>query len=159
MKLTRMMETAGTLLLAGAVAFSTATAEAAGPRAHGQGSGVYFHPPFTGDRVSIDLDASGSGGRFDVVHYDKSGKAIAHLTGTVDCVEVNGRTAFTTGTIMSGFASALAGDIKGKSLAITIVDNDGVPDVAGVSYPLEEIPACSAWPINMVMDRGSYTIG
>ena len=159
MKRTCRMGTAGTLLLACAVAFSTATAGAATPRAHGQGSGIYFHPPFTGDRVSIDLDASGSGGRFDVIHYDKVGKAIAHLTGTVDCVAVNGRTAFTTGTIMSGFASALAGDIKGKAFAITIVDNDGAPDVAGVSYPLDEIPACSAWPINMVMDRGSYSIG
>ena len=167
MKRSRLIATA--LLLASVVSSSTPTAGAAArpahgpggsaPRAHGQGSGIYLHPPFTGDRVSIELDASGSGGHFDIVHYDKFGKVFSELGGTVNCVAVNGRTAVTTGTITAGHAPEIAGDPKGKSFAITIVDNDGAPDTLGVSFPLKEIPPCSAWPLNMVMDRGSYKIG
>ena len=167
MKLSRVIVTAA--LLAGAVGSTTAMTDAGalpvhGPggsaaRAHGQGSGIYLHPPFTGDRVSIELDASGSGGHFDVIHYDKLGNVFAHVSGTVDCLAVNGRMAVTTGTIISGFSPEIAGDPKGKSFAITVVDNDGGPDAVGVSYPLQQIPSCSAWPLNMVMDRGSYKIG
>ena len=166
MKLSRMIATAA--LLASVVG-STARTDAgalqahgpggSAPRAHGQGSGIYLHPPFTGDRVSIELDASGSGGHFDIVHYDKFGKVFSELSGTVNCVAVNGRTAVTTGTITAGHAPEIAGDPRGKSFAITIVDNDGAPDTLGVSFPLKEIPPCSAWPLNMVMDRGSYKIG
>lgn len=167
MKLTGRIATA--LLLVGAVGSAAPIAGAAerrvhgpgasAPRAHGHGSGIYLHPPFTGDRVSIELDASGSGGHFDIVHYDKFGKVFSELGGTVNCVAVNGRTAVTTGTITAGHAPEIAGDPKGKSFAITIVDNDGAPDTLGVSFPLKEIPPCSAWPLNMVMDRGSYKIG
>ena len=161
MKLSRLIATA--LLLAGAVSSNTATAGAHGPggsapRAHGQGSGIYLHPPFTGDRVSIDLDASGSEGHFDIIHYDKFGNVFSKLSGTLNCVAVNGRTAVTTGTITAGHAPEIAGDPKGKSFAITIVDNDSVPDAIGVSFPMNDIPACSAWPLNMVMDKGSYKI-
>ena len=166
MKLSRLIAAAA--LLAGAVG-ATAIPDAgalqshgpggSAPRAHGQGSGIYLHPPFTGDRVSIELDASGSGGHFDIVHYDKFGKVFSELSGTVNCVAVNGRTAATTGTITAGHAPEIAGDPKGKSFAITVVDNDGVPDTIGVSFPLKDIPPCSAWPLNMVMDRGGYKIG
>lgn len=156
MKLARMT-VAGTLLVG--IAFGGVAAAASGtPTAQGRGSGIYLHPPFTGDRVSIDLDASGSGGHFDVVHYDKLGNVFAHLTGTLNCVAVTGQQAFTTGTITSGFAPEFAGNVAGKAFAITILDN-GDADVAGVSYPLEQIPACSPWPLNTVMDQGSYTIG
>ena len=158
---------AAAFLLAGA-ASTTAAADAAArqahgpggsaPRAHGQGSGVYLHPPFTGDRVDIELDASGSGGHFDIVHYDKFGNVFSKLSGTVNCVAVNGRTAVTTGIITAGHAPEIAGDPRGKSFAITVVDNDGVPDTIGVSFPIKEIPSCAAWPLNMVMDRGGYTI-
>ena len=158
---------AAALLLAG-VFSSTAPTDAAAlqahgpggsaPRAHGQGSGVYLHPPFTGDRVDIELDASGSGGHFDIVHYDKFGNVFSKLSGTVNCVAVNGRTAVTTGIITAGHAPEIAGDPRGKSFAITVVDNDGVPDTIGVSFPIKEIPSCAAWPLNMVMDRGGYTI-
>jgi hypothetical protein len=155
------------VLLAGAMNSATTTAGASagvhGPgastRAHGHGSGIYLHPPFTGDRVSIELDASGSGGHFDIVHYDKFGNVFSELSGTVNCVGVNGRTAVTTGTITAGHAPEIAGDPRGRSFAITIVDNDVAPDALGVSFPLEGIPPCSAWPLNMVMDRGSYRIG
>ena len=161
MTLSRLIATA--LLLVSAVGSSATRAGAHGPggsapRAHGQGSGIYLHPPFTGDRVSIDLDASGSEGHFDIVHYDKFGKVFSKLSGMLNCVTVNGRTAVTTGTITAGHAPEIAGDPKGKSFAITIVDNDAVPDVIGVSFPMQEIPPCAAWPINMVMDRGGYTI-
>lgn len=166
MKLTRVIATA--LLLAGAVGATAARTDAvafraqgrggSAPRAHGQGSGIYLHPPFTGDRVSLELDASGSGGRFDIVHYDKFGKVFSVLSGTVNCVAVNGRTAVTTGIVTAGHAPEIAGDPRGKSFAITIVDNEGVPDAIGVSFPIKEIPPCSAWPLNMVMDRGSYSI-
>jgi hypothetical protein len=166
MKLSRMIATAALLASAvGATAITDAGAlQAHGPggsppRAHGQGSGIYLHPPFTGDRVSIELDASGSGGHFDIVHYDKFGKVFSELSGTVHCVAVNGRTAVTTGTITAGHAPEIAGDPRGKSFAITIVDNDGVPDAIGVSFPIKDIPPCSAWPLNMVMDRGGYKIG
>jgi hypothetical protein len=160
-KLSRLIATA--LLLVSAVGSSATTAGAHGPggsapRAHGQGSGIYLHPPFTGDRVSIDLDASGSEGHFDIVHYDKFGNVFSKLSGMLNCVTVNGRTAVTTGTITAGHDPEIAGDPKGKSFAITIVDNDAGPDVIGVSFPLKEIPPCTAWPINMVMDRGGYTI-
>ena len=157
-----------TVVLLAAVGSTNATAAAAAPldgpggsapRARGHGSGIYLHPPFTGDRVSIELDASGSGGHFAIVHYDKFGKVFSELSGTVNCVAVNGRTAVTTGTITAGHAPEIAGDPRGRSFAITIVDNDSVPDAVGVSYPLEQIPSCSAWPLNMVMDRGSYKIG
>jgi hypothetical protein len=158
MKVTRLLATVGAVVLAGSVSFATTPAGAAAPGAHGKGSGVYLHPPFTGDRVSLDLDASASGGHFAIVHYDKLGKIFSELSGTVDCVAVNGRTAVTTGTITKGHAPELAGDVRGKAYAITIVDNDG-PDAVGVSYPLDQIQPCSAWPINMVMDRGSYSIG
>jgi hypothetical protein len=167
MKLSRLIATAA--LLASAVGSTTARTDAgalqahgpggSAPRAHGQGSGIYLHPPFTGDRVSIELDASGSGGHFDIVHYDKFGKVFSELSGTVNCVAVNGRTAVTTGTITAGHAPEIAGDPRGKSFAITIVDNDGVPDAIGVSFPIKDIPPCSAWPLNMVMDRGGYKIG
>src|SRR5687767_2118257 len=167
MKLSRVIAT--TALLAGAMGSITAMTDAGalpahGPggsaaRAHGHGSGIYLHPPFTGDRVSIELDASGSGGHFDIVHYDKFGKVFSELSGTVNCVAVNGRTAVTTGTITAGHAPEIAGDPRGKSFAITIVDNDGAPDTLGVSFPLKEIPPCLVWPLNMVMDRGSYKIG
>lgn len=166
MKLTPIIAAAA--LFVGAVGATAATSGAAAlrahrpagsaPRAHGQGSGIYLHPPFTGDRVSIELDASGSGGHFDIVHYDKFGNVFSELSGTVNCVAVNGRTAVTTGIITAGHAPEIAGDPRGKSFAITVVDNDGIPDAAGVSYPLGRIPPCSAWPLNMVMDRGSYTI-
>jgi hypothetical protein len=159
MKLTRLTAIAGTVLLAPGGFFTTTASGATAPRARGHGSGIYLHPPFTGDRVSIDLDASGSGGHFDVVHYDKSGNVFSRLSGTVNCVAVNGRTAVTTGTVTAGHAPEIAGDPTGKSFAITIADNDGAPDALGVSYPLEQIPPCSAWPLNMVMDRGSYTTG
>jgi hypothetical protein len=167
MKPTGMIAAAA--LLVSLVSPNTATADAdalradgpgsSAPRAHGHGSGIYLHPPFTGDRVSIELDASGSGGHFDIVHYDKFEKVFSELSGTVNCVAVSGRTAVTTGTITAGHAPEIAGDPKGKSFAITVVDNDGAPDTLGVSFPLEEIPPCSAWPLNMVMDRGSYKIG
>jgi hypothetical protein len=160
MKLTRMIAAAALLLSAS----SSTTAQAHGsggsaPRAHGTGSGIYLHPPFTGDRVDIELDASGSGGHFDIVHYDKFGSVFSKLSGTVKCVAVNGRTAVTTGIITAGHAPEIAGDPRGKSFAITVVDSDGVPDTIGVSYPIENIPPCAAWPINMVMDRGGYKIG
>ena len=166
MKHSRLIVTV--VFLAGAMSAATTTAGASagvhGPagsasRAHGHGSGIYLHPPFTGDRVSIELDASGSGGHFDIVHYDKFGKVFSELSGTVNCVAVNGRTAVTTGTITAGHAPEIAGDPRGRSFAITIVDNDVAPDALGVSFPLEGIPPCSAWPLNMVMDRGSYKIG
>ena len=155
MKLARMT-TAATLLLG--ITFGGVAAASSVATAQGHGSGVYFHPPFTGDRVAIDLHASGSQGHFDVVHYDKFGKVFAHLTGTLNCVTVNGHQAFTTGTITAGFAPEFAGNVVGKAFAITILDN-GDADAAGVSYPLEAIPACSPWPLNTVMDQGSYTIG
>lgn len=160
MKLTHLIATAATgLLLAGAVGFTSGPAGAAASRAHGKGSGIYLHPPFTGDRVDIDIDASGSGGRFAVVHYDKFGNVFSQLSGTVNCVAVSGRMAATTGTVTEGHAPELAGDVRGRTFAITIVDNDGAPDALGVSFPLNEIPPCAAWPLNMLMDRGSYTIG
>jgi hypothetical protein len=34
----------------------------------------------------------------------------------------------------------------------------GIMHLAGVSYPLDRIPACSPWPLNMLMDRGRYTV-
>lgn len=43
-----------------------------------------------------------------------------------------------------------------RSGQLTLVDN-GEQDLAGVSYPLEQIPACSPWPIDMVIDRGDYS--
>jgi hypothetical protein len=49
------------------------------------------------------------------------------------------------------------GNVVGKAFAITIVDS-GNADLAGVSYPLDEIPPCSPWPLNMVMDQGVYTV-
>ena len=149
-------------LLVSAVGSTSAQAHGPGgsaPRAHGQGSGIYLYPPFTGDRVDIELDASGSGGHFDIVHYDKFGNVFSKLSGTVKCVAVNGRTAVTTGTITAGHAPEIAGDPRGKTFAITVMDNDGVPDTIGVSFPIKEIPPCAAWPINMVMDRGGYKIG
>jgi hypothetical protein len=151
-KLTGMLVAAGTALLLG-----TTPAEGAAPRAHGRGSGIFLAPPFTGDRVDVDLDASGSAGHFEIVHYDRSGKVFAKVSGTVECVAVNGRMAVTTGKITAGFSPA--GDPRGKSFAITVLDNDGKPDALGVSFPLPQLPPCSAWPLNMVMDRGDYTIG
>ena len=156
MKLSRMIAVA-IVVLGTAVGATTATAGAAAASARGQGSGIYLHPPFTGDRVAIALDASGSGGRFEVVHFDKFGEVFARLSGTVDCVAVDGRTAFTTGTITAGFAPEIVGDVTGKSFAITVLDNGDSPDLAGVSYPLDGIPPCSAWPLNVVMDQGTYT--
>ena len=156
MKRTGTIATAGTALLAGILAFTTTAAGAASPRAHGRGSGIFLYPPFTGDRVDVDLDASGSGGHFNVVHYDRFGKVFAKVSGTVDCVSVDGRMAATTGKIQAGFSPA--GDPKGKSFAITVLDNNGSPDALGVSFPLPQLPPCAAWPLNMVMDRGDYTI-
>ena len=127
------------------------------PQVKGQGSGIYLHPPFTGDRVEITLEAHGGGGRFEVTHVDKFGKVFDHLTGDVKCLSVRGTSAFTSGTITAAQAPELAGDLVGKSLAITIVD-DGAGDLVGLSFPLDQIPACSPWPLNMVIDRGSYTI-
>lgn len=156
MKLTGLKATAGTVVLASTLVFTTTPAGAGSPRAHGRGSGIFLYPPFTGDRVDVDLDASGSGGHFDVVHYDRFGKVFAKVSGTVDCVEVNGRMAVTTGKIEAGFSPS--GDPKGKSFAITVLDNEGRPDALGVSFPLPQLPPCTAWPLNMVMDRGDYTI-
>ena len=127
------------------------------PQVRGQGSGVYLHPPFTGDRVDIALDAQGGGGRFEVTHVDKFGKVFDHLLGVVTCVSVKGTSAFTSGTITAAEAPELAGDLVGKSLAITIVD-DANGDLVGLSFPLDQISPCSPWPLNMVIDRGSYTI-
>jgi hypothetical protein len=156
MKLTRITAV-GTLMFG--IAFGGVAAGASEPPAvEGHGSGIYVHPPFTGDRVSVEVEASGSGGRFDVIHYDKLGNVFAHLSGTLDCVAVDGRQAFTTGTITAGFAPEVVGNVDGKAFAITILDN-GDADVVGVSYPLDQIPACSPWPLNTAIDRGSYTIG
>lgn len=156
MNLTGMIATAGTALLVTTLVFPTHAGGAAAPRAQGRGSGIFLYPPFTGDRVDVDLDASGSGGHFNVVHYDRFGKVFAKVSGTVDCVAVNGRMAATTGKIQAGFSPS--GDPKGKSFAITVFDNDGGPDALGVSFPLPHLPACTTWPLNMVMDRGDYTI-
>jgi len=156
MKRIGMVAVAGAALLASSPAFTAPANGAAAPRAHGRGSGIFLHPPFTGDRVDVDLDASGSGGRFAIVHYDRSGKVFAQVSGTVNCVAVNGRMAVTTGKITAGFSPV--GDPRGKSFAITVLDNDGGPDALGVSFPLPQMPACMAWPLNMVMDRGDYTI-
>jgi hypothetical protein len=134
-----------------------AAAAAPNPQVRGQGSGVYLHPPFTGDRVDIALDAQGASGRFEVTHVDKFGKVFDHLLGVVTCVSVSGATAFTSGTITAAEAPELAGDLVGKSLAITIVD-DGNGDLVGLSFPLDQMSPCSPWPLNMVIDRGSYTI-
>lgn len=126
----------------------------------GQGSGIYLHPPFTGDRVAITMEtpAGTSGtGRFDVIHFDKLGDVFAHLTGAVTCVSVSGNRAFTTGTITSGHAPDAVGDVVGKAFAITLVDH-GAKDLAGVSYPLDEIPPCTLWPLNMMIDDGGYTV-
>jgi hypothetical protein len=155
MKLTRITA-AGTIMFG--IAFAGVAAASEPPAVRGHGSGIYVHPPFTGDRVSVDLEVFGSGGRFDVIHYDKLGNVFAHLSGILDCVTVSGRQAFTTGTITGGFAPEVVGNVAGKAFAITVFDN-GDADVVGVSYPLEQIPACSPWPLNTAIDRGSYTIG
>lgn len=132
-------------------------AAASPPQVRGQGSGVYLHPPFTGDRVDIVLEAHGGSGHFDVTHFDKFGKVFDHLSGLVTCLSVKGTSAFTSGTITSAQAPELAGDLVGKSLAITIVD-DGNGDFVGISLPLDRMQPCSPWPLNMVIDRGGYTI-
>jgi hypothetical protein len=126
------------------------------PQVSGQGSGIYFHPPFTGDRVEIGLESSGSSGRFTVTHFDKLGNVFDRLSGTITCVSTMGNMASTTGTITAATPIPVIGDVSGKALAISIVDN-GDRDLVGVSYPLEEIAPCTSWPVNTVIDRGGYT--
>jgi hypothetical protein len=152
---TRLLAMVVTGLVMAALPLAAAAA-ASSSAVGGQGSGVYLYPPFTGDRVDVTVEASGVGGRFDVTHFDKFGKVFAHLSGTVDCVSIQGQSVFTTGTITAGHAPEVVGDVAGKAFAITFVDN-GERDLAGVSYPMEDIPACSFWPLNMVIDRGDYT--
>ena len=126
------------------------------PQVKGQGSGVYIYPPFTGDRVEIILETSGKSGRFAVTHFDKLGNVFDQLSGTITCVSTTGNTASTTGTITAATPIPIIGDVSGKAFAITVVDN-GDRDLVGLSYPLDEIAPCTAWPVNTVIDRGGYT--
>jgi hypothetical protein len=126
------------------------------PQVRGQGSGIYLYPPFTGDRVEIALESSSPSGRFAVTHFDKLGNVFDRLSGTVTCVSTTGNTASTTGTITAATPIPAIGDVSGKAFAITVVDN-GDKDLVGLSYPLDEIPPCTSWPVNTVIDRGGYT--
>ena len=135
----------------------TPPADAASPpQVKGQGSGIYVHPPFTGDRVDITLDSSGTSGRFALTHFDKLGNVFDRLSGTITCVATTGNIASTTGTITAATPIPVIGDVSGKAIAITIVDN-GDNDLVGLSYPLDQIPPCASWPVNTVIDRGGYT--
>lgn len=126
------------------------------PQVRGQGSGIYLYPPFTGDRVEIALESSGTSGRFAVTHFDKLGNVFDQLSGTITCVSITGNTASTTGTITAATPIPVIGDVSGKAFAITVVDN-GDQDLVGVSYPLDEIAPCTSWPVNTVIDRGGFT--
>jgi hypothetical protein len=120
----------------------------------GQGSGVLLLPPFTGDRVVLVLEAPG---RFDITHLDKAGDEFAHLTGTIDCVEVHGTTAFVSGVVDGGFAPELAGDPAGQHFAITVADH-GVRDLIGVAPPSRVAVPCSPVPLDTVIDEGGFTV-
>jgi hypothetical protein len=126
------------------------------PHVSGQGSGIYIHPPFTGDRVEVALESSGTSGSFTVTHFDKLGNVFDRLSGTITCVSTMGNMASTTGTITAATPIPVIGDVSGKAFAITVVDN-GDRDLVGVSYPLDEIAPCTSWPVNTVIDRGGYT--
>ena len=106
--------------------------------------------------MEIALESSGASGRFAVTHFDKLGNVFDRLSGTINCVSTTGNTASTTGTITAATPIPFIGDVTGKAFAITIVDN-GDKDLVGISYPLDEIPPCRAWPVNTVIDRGGYT--
>lgn len=126
------------------------------PQVRGEGSGIYLAPPFTGDRVEIALESSGATGRFAVTHFDKLGNVFDRLSGTITCVATNGNMASTTGIITAATPIPVIGDVTGKAFAITVIDN-GDRDLVGISYPLDEIAPCTAWPVNTVIDRGGYT--
>jgi hypothetical protein len=135
----------------------SSAAAAAPPQVKGEGSGIYLAPPFAGDRIDITLEAGGGSGHFDVIHHDKLGNTFGRLSGLVTCLSLRGKSAFTSGIITAGQGPKVVGELVGKALAITIVD-DGAVHLAGVSFPLDRIPPCSPWPLNMLIDRGGYTI-
>jgi hypothetical protein len=120
----------------------------------GTGSGVLLLPPFTGDRVTIVLDAQG---RFDVTHLDKAGQEFARLAGAVTCLEVKGSTAFMTGTIDGGHAPDVVGDPRGQILPITIADR-GSNDLAGLAPPSPLTPPCAPVPLDTIIDEGGFTV-
>ena len=120
----------------------------------GTGSGLLLLPPFTGDRVTIVVDAPG---RFDVTHFDKLGQEFARLAGTITCVEVRGTTAFMTGTIDRGHAPDVVGDPRGQILPITIADH-GSSDLAGLAPPSSLTPPCAPVALNTVIDDGNFSV-
>jgi len=135
----------------------SSAAAAAPPQVKGHGSGIYLTPPFVGDRIDITVEADARGGHFDVIHFDKLGHMFGRLSGPVTCLSVKGTSAFTSGVITAIQAPKVVGEVVGRALAITIVDDEAVP-LVGVSFPLDGIPRCSPWPLNMLIDRGGYTI-
>ena len=144
------------LLLAAASAVTAGgpVAAAPGKAVTGAGGGVLFLPPFTGDRVTIVIEASG---RFEVAHYDKLGQEFARLGGTITCVNVRGTTAFMTGTVDRGHAPEVVGDPRGMTFPITVADGTSF-DMVGLAPPSQFTPPCSPVPLNTLIDEGNFTV-
>jgi|GEM_PF-4087812 len=149
-----------------AVAPAASAGAAARPAVEGDGAGAFIAPP--GDRVSVRVSATersptspftGEGaGRFEVTHYQRSGEVLASLNGTVTCASIGGKVARLTGTILAGTAPAFEGDVRGKSIAITIVDRGPDPDLLGLTPPLDTVAPCLPAPGLATVDRGDYRV-
>ena len=120
----------------------------------GHGAGVLLLPPFTGDRVILDLEAPG---RFDITHLDKAGEEFARLAGSITCVAVHGTTAFVSGVVEEGHTPDVVGDPVGQKFAITIADH-GANDLIGVAPPSAVGLPCSPVPLDTVIDEGGFTV-
>lgn len=149
----RGLEFALFLAVASVMTVAEPIAAASGGSVTGTGDGVLFLPPFTGDRVTIVIEASG---RFEVAHYDKLGQEFARLGGTITCVDVRGTAAFMTGTIDRGHAPEVVGDPRGMTFPITVVD--GSSDMIGLAPPTELTPPCTPVPLNTLIDKGNFTV-
>ena len=149
-----------------AVLVSAPQALAAAPSSVvGAGSGVLpaAFGPLAGDRLHVALSAGDSKpSHFQILHENKDGGIRAELTGTVDCVNVSGTTAYVTGTITQGRVTEAPGfDPAGQTAAITVVDS-GSSDQAGVDLSFfgtpHAIEPCQAVYPYMPIDRGNFNV-
>jgi len=153
MSASRRIAVAGAL--AGLALVPTSAAGAA-PEVTGGGAGTFPEGPFAGDRVQLNVTASG---RFDVVHKSSAGGVFAHLASTLDCVDVDGGSATMTGVITHGYDD-FGIDPVGYRISIHVVD--GEPDVLGLNVQFlsgDPLQACTGSPLFLLpVSEGGFTL-
>jgi hypothetical protein len=152
-----------------AMAAVPAQAAGGGAAVTGGGSGLFpaAFGSLAGDRLHIEVSAEtmpgGSvAGVVHILHQHAGGGLFAELTGTVQCMRVEGSHAWVSGTLTAGrLAEAPRFDPTGQTFAVAVVDG-GTGDAAGLDLSFfggpHTVPNCEQVPTYLSIDRGNFSV-